>query len=54
MTLLPIFPLQGDFTSGCTIEAQDFEKNIAKFKEINTQVICDDMGQNGIEWNGME
>jgi peroxiredoxin Q/BCP len=36
-TVLYFYP--GDFTSGCTIEAQGFEKNIAKFSELNTQVV---------------
>jgi peroxiredoxin Q/BCP len=36
-TVLYFYP--GDFTSGCTIEAQGFEKNIAKFKEVDTQVV---------------
>ncbi len=36
-TVLYFYP--GDFTSGCTIEAQNFEKNIDAFKSLNVQII---------------
>jgi len=36
-TVLYFYP--GDFTSGCTIEAQNFEKNIDEFRSLNTQII---------------
>jgi peroxiredoxin Q/BCP len=36
-TVLYFYP--GDFTSGCTIEAQGFEKNIGKIKELGAQVV---------------
>ena len=36
-TVLYFYP--GDFTSGCTIEAQNFEKNIDEFKSLNVQII---------------
>ena len=29
----------GDFTSGCTIEAQGVEKNIKKFQDMGVQVV---------------
>ena len=36
-TVLYFYP--GDFTSGCTIEAQGFEKNIKKFQDLGVQVV---------------
>ena len=36
-TVLYFYP--GDFTSGCTIEAQGFEKNIKKFQDMGVQVV---------------
>lgn len=36
-TVLYFYP--GDFTSGCTIEAQGFEKNIQKFNDLGVQVV---------------
>ncbi|CAM9809917.1 unnamed protein product [Chrysoparadoxa australica] len=36
-TVLYFYP--GDFTSGCTIEAQGFQKDIAKYKALNAQIV---------------
>lgn len=36
-TVLYFYP--GDFTSGCTIEAQGFERDIAKYKELGVQIV---------------
>ena len=35
-TVLYFYP--GDFTSGCTIEAQGFERDISKYKDLNVQI----------------
>jgi peroxiredoxin Q/BCP len=34
-----VSPSQGDFTSGCTIEAQSFERDIDAYKSLNVQVV---------------
>lgn len=31
--------LQADFTSGCTLEAQYFERDVEKYKELDTQIV---------------
>lgn len=36
-TVLYFYP--GDFTSGCTIEAKSFEKDIDKYKELNAEIV---------------
>lgn len=36
-TVLYFYP--GDFTSGCTIEAQGFERDIAKYNELGVQIV---------------
>eukprot|EP01038_Epipyxis_sp_PR26KG_P006461 gene6461-8889_t len=36
-TVLYFYP--GDFTQGCTIEAQAFERDISKYNELNTQIV---------------
>ena len=30
---------QGDFTQGCTIEAQGFQRDISKYNDLNVQII---------------
>lgn len=32
-------PSQADFTSGCTLEAQTFERDIAKYKALDAQIV---------------
>lgn len=36
-TVLYFYP--GDFTSGCTIEAQAFERDFPKYQELKTQIV---------------
>ena len=36
-TVLYFYP--GAFTSGCTLEARGFQKDIAKYKDLNTQIV---------------
>jgi len=36
---LSIWTIQGDFTSGCTIEANAFERDIEQYKALGVQII---------------
>ena len=36
-TVLYFYP--GDFTSGCTIEAQAFQRDVPKYKELDTKIV---------------
>ena len=36
---LVLYTYPGDFTSGCTIEAQAFERDFAKYKDIGVEIL---------------
>lgn len=39
INMLTFTKFKGDFTQGCTIEAQGFQKDIAKYKELGAQIV---------------